>query len=108
MLFSSAVVCLDVPLSALCIEYFITALRVLTLANAKGHQRQNVHAEKDAPRVAPGAHFHGAIKPLMSEPMRQQQSRAGDRVSHDITELQIGGCLKITLIFVLLRTFGGE
>lgn len=62
VLFSSAVVCLDVPLSALCTEYFITALRVLTLANAKGHQRLNVHAEKGRPACCSGRTFSWRVR----------------------------------------------
>lgn len=81
------------------------------LTECKGHQQQNVHAEKETPPVTPGTHFCGAISAirlLMPEPMRQEYRHAGDSVSHNVTELQIGGCMKITLIFILLKTFGGE
>lgn len=43
-----------------------------------------------------------------NEAATTQQPRGGDSVSHDITELQIGSSLKMTLISILLRTFGGE
>lgn len=106
---TSPLLCSCVCLAVLWI--WITALQVLTLLNVKGHQQQNVHAEKETPPVTPGTHFCGAISAirlLMPEPMRQEYRHAGDSVSHNVTELQIGGCMKITLIFILLKTFGGE
>lgn len=81
------------------------------LTECKGHQQQNVHAEKETSPVTPGTQFCGAISAirlLMPEPMRQEYRHAGDSVSHNVTELQIGGCMKITLIFILLKTFGGK
>lgn len=40
------------------------------------------------------------------KPARRQSSHAGS--SNNITELQIGDCMKFTSIYILLGTFGGE
>lgn len=60
--------------------FFIPALQVLTLLNVKDALLLlRAHAEIPA------------IQLLMPEPMRQQRGHAGDSLSHNITELQIGG-----------------
>lgn len=82
------------------------------LTEREGHRQQNVHAGERTPSCCSGRHFCGTIPAIQLHMPEQWGSltapHAGESVSHNITELQIGGRRKITLIFILLRTFGGE